>query len=196
MPLADLRLKFGMEQTPPTIDTRIVVIEVEIDGDIATVGIRADKVYEITEVAASALEETPRIGMRWRPEFIHCIGKRGDDFIVVLDIGRIFSGTDVKEKIVVFQSFTVAPERSLKDKIVRITIKLKLGFAFAAIIALSAATSWLGINSLGALNRTMQDDGGGSRGAHADCPGDVQWPSTGCAGREKSDFAEHSRPDR
>lgn len=98
MPLADLRLKFGMEQTPPTVDTRIVVIEVEIDGDMVTVGIRADKVYEITEVAASALEETPRIGMRWRPEFIHCIGKRGADFIVVLDIGRIFSGTDVKEK--------------------------------------------------------------------------------------------------
>ena len=91
VPLADLRLKFGMEQKPPTIDTRIVVIEVEIDGDMTTVGIRADKVYEITEVAAAALEETPRIGMRWRPEYISCIGKRGADFIVVLDIGRIFS---------------------------------------------------------------------------------------------------------
>jgi purine-binding chemotaxis protein CheW len=91
VPLADLRLKFGMEQTPPTIDTRIVVVEVEIDGDPVTIGLRADKVYEITEVAASALEETPRIGMRWRPEFIRCIGKRGGDFIVVLDIGRIFS---------------------------------------------------------------------------------------------------------
>lgn len=91
VPLADLRLKFGMEQVPPTIDTRIVVVEVEIDGDPVTVGLRADKVYEITEVAASALEETPRIGMRWRPEYIRCIGKRGGDFIVVLDISRIFS---------------------------------------------------------------------------------------------------------
>ena len=91
IPLADLRLKFGMRQTPPTIDTRIVVIEVEIDGSPTIVGIRADKVYEITEVAASALEDTPRIGMRWRSEFIRCIGKRANDFIVVLDIGRIFS---------------------------------------------------------------------------------------------------------
>jgi purine-binding chemotaxis protein CheW len=97
VPLADLRLKFGMEQTPPTIDTRIVVVEVEIDGDPVTVGLRADKVYEITEVAASALEETPHIGMRWRPEFIRCIGKRGGDFIVVLDISRIFSSNDFKE---------------------------------------------------------------------------------------------------
>ena len=91
VPLADLRLKFGMEQTPSTIDTRIIVIEIDLDGVPTTVGILADKVYEVTEVAAAALEETPRIGMRWRPEFIRYIGKRGTDFIVVLDIERIFS---------------------------------------------------------------------------------------------------------
>ncbi len=95
VPLVDLRLKFGMQQTAPTIDTRIVVVEVDIDGDPTTVGLRADKVYEITEVAAAALEETPRIGMRWRSEFIRCIGKHGNDFIVVLDIGRIFSSDTI-----------------------------------------------------------------------------------------------------
>src|SRR6185312_9087632 len=83
--------KFGMPQKPTTIDTRIVVIEVEIDGDATTVGLLADKVYEITEIAAAALAETPRIGMRWRPEFIRCIGKRGSDFVVVLDIARMLS---------------------------------------------------------------------------------------------------------
>jgi two-component system chemotaxis sensor kinase CheA len=100
VPLADLRLKFGMEPTPPTIDTRIVVVEVEVDGDPVTVGLRADKVFEITEVAAASLEETPRIGMRWRSEFIRCIGKRGSEFIVVLDIGRIFSRADPRETAV------------------------------------------------------------------------------------------------
>lgn len=91
VPLADLRIKFGMELRPPTIDTRIVVLEVEIDGDPVTVGIRADKVHEVIEVAAAALQETPKVGLRWRPEFIRCIGKRGDNFMVVLDIQRIFA---------------------------------------------------------------------------------------------------------
>lgn len=91
VPLADLRLKFGMEQKPPTVDTRIVVTEIDLDGLPTTVGIQADKVYEVTEVAASDLEETPKIGMKWRPEFIRGIGKRESDFIVVLDLGRIFS---------------------------------------------------------------------------------------------------------
>jgi purine-binding chemotaxis protein CheW len=91
VPLADLRVRFGMEQKPPTIDTRIIVLELELDGMPVIAGIRADKVHEVVEVAASALQEAPRVGMRWRPEFIRCIGKRGDDFVVVLDIERVFA---------------------------------------------------------------------------------------------------------
>jgi purine-binding chemotaxis protein CheW len=69
-----------------------VVIELELEGEPVTAAIRADKVYEVTEVAAASLQETPRLGLQWRPEFIRCIGKRGDDFMVVLDIARVFAG--------------------------------------------------------------------------------------------------------
>jgi purine-binding chemotaxis protein CheW len=91
VPLADLRIKFGMEQRPPTVDTRIVVLEIEFEGEPVAVGIRADKVHEVTEIPATELQDTPKVGMRWRPEFIRCIGKRGDNFMVVLDIARVFS---------------------------------------------------------------------------------------------------------
>lgn len=91
VPLADLRVSFGMEQKPPTVDTRIVVLELDLDDEPVIAGIRADKVHEVVEVAASALQEAPKVGMRWRPEFIRCIGKRGDDFMVVLDIARVFA---------------------------------------------------------------------------------------------------------
>ncbi|MGA2129525.1 MAG: chemotaxis protein CheW [Xanthobacteraceae bacterium] len=91
VPLADLRRKFGMASVEPTIDTRIVVIEIDLDGDQTTIGLLADKVHEVTEIAAAAIEETPRVGMTWRQELIRCIGKRGDEFIVVIDIGGLFS---------------------------------------------------------------------------------------------------------
>jgi purine-binding chemotaxis protein CheW len=97
IPLADLRLKFGMQQKPPTIDSRIVVLDLELDGESTIVGIRADKVYEIAAVAPAGLEETPRIGMRWRSEFIRCIAKRGSEFIVVLNIERIFTAQDLRD---------------------------------------------------------------------------------------------------
>ena len=91
VPLADLRLRFGMEPTQATIDTRIVVVDVMLDGEAVTIGLLADKVYEVTEIAAAALEETPKVGMRWEPEFIRCIGKRKDDFVIVPDMERLFS---------------------------------------------------------------------------------------------------------
>jgi len=91
VPLADLRLIFGMPQQEAGRDARIVVIEVPIDGDPITIGIRADKVNEVTELAATSLEATPHIGLRWDHEFITCIGKRNDSFVAVLDMGRIFS---------------------------------------------------------------------------------------------------------
>ncbi len=91
VPLADLRHKFSMERRPTTIDTRVVVIEIDLDGDQTTIGLLADKVYEVTEILPADIEETPRIGMTWRHEYIRCIGKHGDGFIVVLDIAAIFA---------------------------------------------------------------------------------------------------------
>jgi purine-binding chemotaxis protein CheW len=90
-PLADLRIKFGMDVTPPTIDSRIVVVEIDVDGEATVVGLLADKVYEVTTLSGASIEHTPDVGMRWRPEYIKGIGKRGADFIVVPDMVRIFS---------------------------------------------------------------------------------------------------------
>jgi purine-binding chemotaxis protein CheW len=69
----------------------LVVIDVTIDGEPVTVGILADKVNEVTELTAAVLQETPKLGMKWRPEFIRCIGKHGSEFIAILDIDRIFA---------------------------------------------------------------------------------------------------------
>ncbi len=91
VPLADLRLCFGMEPTAPTQDTRMVVVGVDLDGDPTTLGILADKVHEVTQVAAASTEEAPRIGMNWRADFIRCIGKRNGDFVVIPNMERIFT---------------------------------------------------------------------------------------------------------
>lgn len=89
VPLLDLCLKLGMPPSPPSIDTRIVVVEVVVEGQPTIVGVRADRVYEITELAANALEEAPQIGMRVPRSFVRCIGKRAGEFLVVLHLDNI-----------------------------------------------------------------------------------------------------------
>jgi purine-binding chemotaxis protein CheW len=91
VPMADLRPRFGMDVEPATPDTRFIVLEVDLDGDPTVFGIVADKVYEVADLSVSSLGPAPRIGMRWRPEFVKFIGRWKDDFIVVPDIERIFN---------------------------------------------------------------------------------------------------------
>ncbi|MHA6692390.1 chemotaxis protein CheW [Devosia sp. A449] len=90
VPLADLRVMFGMDRPEPDEDTRIVVMEIDIDGEPTVAGILADKVHDVTDIEAASIEEAPKVGMRWRPEFIRGIGKRNGGFIIIPDLGRIF----------------------------------------------------------------------------------------------------------
>ncbi len=90
VPLADLRVMFGMNRAEPDEDTRIVVMEVDMDGEPAIVGILADKVHDVTDIEAASIEEAPKVGMRWRPEFIKGIGKRNGGFIIIPNMERIF----------------------------------------------------------------------------------------------------------
>lgn len=93
VPLADLRVMFGMDRPPPDADTRIVVIEIDLDGEPTIAAILADKVHDVTDIELATIEEAPRVGMRWRTEYVRGIGKRGEDFVIIPDMGRIF-GTE------------------------------------------------------------------------------------------------------
>ena len=86
VPLADLRVMFGMDRPEPDQDTRIVVMEINIEGE----RILADKVHDVTDIESVSIEEAPKVGMRWRPEFIKGIGKRNGGFIIIPNLGRIF----------------------------------------------------------------------------------------------------------
>ena len=90
VPLADLRVVFGMDRPAPDQDTRIVVVEVDIDGEPTVAAILADKVHDVTDIENGVIENAPRVGMRWRPEFVRGIGKRNGNFIIIPDMGRIF----------------------------------------------------------------------------------------------------------
>jgi purine-binding chemotaxis protein CheW len=91
IPLADLRIRFGMPMTGSSADTRIVVIEINIDNDPLLVGVMADKVYEVTEISRTDVQQTPRVGMHLKPEFIRFITKWREEFVIVPNMERILN---------------------------------------------------------------------------------------------------------
>ena len=91
VPVVDLRLKFGMEPTEQTINTCIIVVEVTLEGDNTVLGALADSVQEVVEMEPDQIEPAPHIGTRLNTDFIKGMGKHDENFIMILDIDRVFS---------------------------------------------------------------------------------------------------------
>jgi purine-binding chemotaxis protein CheW len=90
VPLVDLRRKLDMLPLDSG-DPRIVVAEVALAGEPALVGILTDAVYGVVDAAGAELRELPRLGTRWRGEFIRGVLKQDAGFVVVLDLERILA---------------------------------------------------------------------------------------------------------
>ena len=96
IPVADLRQRFGLPAAIETLSTRIIVMELQIEGEDAILGGLADSVHEVIELNSSAINPAPRIAMRWRTEFIQGMGRRGDDFIIILDVNAVFASEELE----------------------------------------------------------------------------------------------------
>lgn len=95
IPVMDMRLKFGIPPTEKTINTCIVILEAIMEGEEVVVGALVDSVQEVFELEANQIEPPPRIGTWLKTEFIKGMGKRSnDDFIIILNIDRVFSSQE------------------------------------------------------------------------------------------------------
>lgn len=95
VPVMDLRLKFGLTETENTQDTRIVVMDLDIGGESIMLGAIADSVHEVKNLAPSQIEAPPKMGAKWKSEFVKGIGKSDGQFIIILDIDRVFSSDEL-----------------------------------------------------------------------------------------------------
>ncbi|MDH3997938.1 MAG: chemotaxis protein CheW [Desulfuromonadales bacterium] len=95
VPVVDMRLKLNLEAGEETEDTCIIVVEVQVDGEPIIVGALADAVREVLEIRSDQIEPPPRLGTRLNTEFIKGMGKINDEFLILLDIDRVFNSDEL-----------------------------------------------------------------------------------------------------
>ena len=95
VPVVDLRRKFGLPAAEATRESCIVVLEVELGGERGVVGALTDAVSEVLDLPAEAIEPPPRLGTKLKAEFIRGMGKKDEQFLIILDIDRIFSSEEL-----------------------------------------------------------------------------------------------------
>lgn len=95
VPVVDLRLCFEMTRTISTRNTCIVVVEVMLENEPTVIGALADSVEEVIDLEPDQIQPAPRIGTQIRVDFIKGMGKRENNFIMILDIDRVFSADEL-----------------------------------------------------------------------------------------------------
>jgi purine-binding chemotaxis protein CheW len=90
IPVVDLRRKFGLPDVAPTVNTRILVLEIYWDEERCVVGGLADSVHDVIELAPHEIEPTPKLAARWRNQIIRGLARRDSDFVMVLEVNRVF----------------------------------------------------------------------------------------------------------
>lgn len=95
LPVIDTRIKFGLSPTEFTKNTCIIVLNVNIEGDEVDVGALVDSVQEVLEVDNNQILPPPSIGTKYKSEFINGMIKMDDHFIMLLNMDKVFSTTDI-----------------------------------------------------------------------------------------------------
>ncbi len=93
-PTLDLRLKLGLAAVPPTLATRILVLDVPVEGRQLALGLVADRVIEVAAFTPEEIEPAPDIGVRWRSDYMRGVVRRDTDFVVLFDLPRLLTSQD------------------------------------------------------------------------------------------------------
>jgi purine-binding chemotaxis protein CheW len=97
VPVVDLARKFGLTESPLTKRTCIVIVEVEADGSRIVMGVLADAVNQVVEFSPGEIEPAPSFGAPIRVDYLHGLGKLGDAFVLILDVDRVLSTTELAD---------------------------------------------------------------------------------------------------
>jgi purine-binding chemotaxis protein CheW len=95
VPVVDLAVRFGLDERLVTKTTCIVIVEVAQDSERAVMGVIADAVNQVVDLAPKDIEAPPAFGTRVRLEYLFGMGKLGKKFALILNIDSVLSNAEL-----------------------------------------------------------------------------------------------------
>jgi len=95
LPVVDLAVKFGLPPSRITKFSCIIVTEVNFQDERLTMGVLADSVSQVIDLAPDEIEETPLFGTRVKTEYLLGMGAMGKKFCLILDIDKVLSADEL-----------------------------------------------------------------------------------------------------
>jgi len=95
VPVIDLNARFGRARTEISRRTCIVILEVQSEEDTHVLGIVVDAVSAVRQIDSANIEPAPSFGTRIRADFIDGMAKVNNNFVILLDLGKVLSVDEI-----------------------------------------------------------------------------------------------------
>jgi purine-binding chemotaxis protein CheW len=91
VPVIDLAVKFALPPSKITKFSCVLITEVISEGEILTLGVLADSVNQVLDLAENEIEDPPPFGTRVNLEYLLGMGRMEKKFCLILDIDKVLS---------------------------------------------------------------------------------------------------------
>ena len=89
IPVISVAMRIGLAESSKTSDSRIVLLDIEYEGESLVLGMLSDRVNEVIDIQPGEVEPPPTLGNRVKEGFVEGVGKKGDRFILILNLKKL-----------------------------------------------------------------------------------------------------------
>lgn len=94
VPVLDLGVKFGMGERPVTKTNCIIIVEGHVENQNTLMGVMADSVSQVMDIAAGEIQQVPAFGTRIKVDYLQGMAQLGKKFVLLLDIDKVLSADE------------------------------------------------------------------------------------------------------
>jgi purine-binding chemotaxis protein CheW len=114
VPVVDLPVKFGCPETPLTVGTYLVVVDMVWSGESSRLGLLTSELGRVIDVRDGDLKPVPDFGTRIQSEYLRGVGQIDGRFVLFLDSDRLLSPDELL-RITAIDTSPPAPEASRRE---------------------------------------------------------------------------------
>jgi purine-binding chemotaxis protein CheW len=113
VPVVDLPIKFGFRETPLTLGTYLVVVDLVWSGESSRLGILTSELGRVIDVRDGELKPVPDFGTRIQSEYLRGVGQIEGRFVLFLDADRLLSPDELLRVTALDSASLEAPRREM-----------------------------------------------------------------------------------
>lgn len=114
IPVADLRLKFGLASADYTDRTCIIVVEMALRSTVALVGVVVDSVSDVVSIGVEDIEEAPEVGEQNGSGCVEALAKVKGAVKIIVNLDRLFGSDEDQAAVGGAEPFDVAPSTNAR----------------------------------------------------------------------------------